>query len=139
MLFTIAGHIVLVIHLLWIAFVVLGFPLFFYCNLARWRLLHLVALTATVLMQAAGIICPLTYLEAYLKSRDPSFTVYPGSFIAEFIEDVIYVDDTVLGIVGFLTAAYLVAVILSFRLRPVRRGAILSWHREATESAEERQ
>lgn len=121
MFFTVAGHIVTVIHFLWIAFIIAGFPLFFYLNLATWRVLHLVALTVTVLMQAGNIICPLTYLEAYLKSQDSSDCVYRGSFIVACIEDMIYVDDVNLIIIGYLTAAYLLAVVISFFVRPVRK------------------
>ncbi len=93
MLFTIASHLVIFIHFLWIIFIILGFPLFLYFNLARLRIIHLCALTATVFMQARKIICPLTYIEVYLNSRDSSITVYPGLFIINIIEDSIYVED----------------------------------------------
>jgi len=121
MLFTIAGHIVVFIHFLWILFIILGFPLFLYLKLSRWRLIHLVAIIATVSMQVAGIICPLTYLEAYLQSRDLSGPVYPGSFVIEKIEELIYVEDFTLEIIMYLTAVYLLAVILSFWIRPIRK------------------
>ncbi len=124
MLFKVAGHLAVFIHFLWIIFIILGFPLFLYLNLARWRLIHLVAIIATVFMQVGGIICPLTYIEAYLQSRDLSGTVYPGSFVIEKIEELIYVEDFTLEIIMYLTAVYLLAVILSFWIRPIRKKSI---------------
>ena len=124
MLFTIASHLAVFIHFLWIIFIILGFPLFLYLNLSKWRRIHLVAIIATVFMQVAGIICPLTYLEAYLQSRDLSGTVYPGSFIIEKIEELIYVENFTLEIIMYLTAVYLLAVILSFWIRPIRKKSI---------------
>ena len=121
MLFTIAIHCVVFIHLLWIIFIILGFPLFLYLNLARWRFLHLAAVMATVFMQVKGIICPLTYLEAYLKSKTSVTAVYPGSFIMEIIENVIYVEEFTLKIIRCLTALFLIAVVLSFWIRPIRK------------------
>ena len=124
MLFTIASHLAVFIHFLWIIFIILGFPLFLYLNLARWRLIHLAAIIVTVFMQVVGIICPLTYLEAYLQSRDLSGTVYPGSFVIEKIKGLIYVEDFTLEIIMYLTAVYLLAVILSFWIRPIKKKSI---------------
>lgn len=62
--YAIAADIVIVIHVLWIAFVILGFPVFLWLNSGRWRLIHLAAVIAMALMQVTRSICPLTYLEA---------------------------------------------------------------------------
>ena len=45
MFYTIAADLVIFVHFLWIAFVILGFPVFLYFNLPKWRVLHLVAAT----------------------------------------------------------------------------------------------
>ena len=79
------------------------------------------ALIITILMQLTKTICPLTYLEAYLKSRDISEAVYPGSFIIERIEDIIYVEDVVtLERISYLTIVFFIIVLFSFWFRPVR-------------------
>ncbi|MBN2516300.1 MAG: DUF2784 family protein [Deltaproteobacteria bacterium] len=119
--FKIAADLFVFIHFLWILFIILGFPLFLYFNLAKWRLFHLAALIVTIIMQLTRTICPLTYLEAYLKSKDLSHTIYPGSFIIEAVEEVIYVRDVTLELIAFLTLIYFIAVVLSFWLRPIKR------------------
>jgi len=121
MLFKVASDIVILIHFAWILFIILGFPIFFYFNMVRWRLFHMLALTATIMMQLSHTICPLTYLEAYLKSKDIDSSVYPGSFIIESIEDLMYVQDVTLGITTYITIGFFVVVLLSFRFRPLRK------------------
>lgn len=121
MFYKVAADFVIVIHFMWIVFVILGFPVFLYFNLSRWRLLHLTALIATIIMQATQTICPLTYLEAYLKSRNMSGAVYPGSFIIGRIEDIIYVEDLItLERITYLTVIFFVVVLFSFWFKPVK-------------------
>lgn len=121
MYYKVAADFVIVIHFMWIVFVILGFPVFLYFNLSRWRLLHLTALIATIIMQATQTICPLTYLEAYLKSRNMSGAVYPGSFIIGRIEDIIYVEDLItLERITYLTVIFFVVVLFSFWFKPVK-------------------
>ena len=119
MFYRIAADLVILAHFLWIAFVVLGFPVFLYLNLPRWRIFHLVALIAMVIMQVTHTICPLTYIEAYLKSKGESGRVYPGQFTIETIENLIYVEDLTLEKITYATFVFLVAVLLSFWFRPV--------------------
>jgi len=119
MLYAILADIVIVIHFLWIAFVILGFPFFLWVNSARWRLIHLAAVIGMVLMQITRTICPLTYLEAWLKSEGRGAEVYPGKFIIETIERLIYVDTVTLEKITWATGAYLALIVLSFRFRPI--------------------
>jgi len=121
MLYAILADIVIVIHFLWIAFVILGFPFFLWVNSARWRLIHLAAVTAMVLMQITRSICPLTYLEAWLKSEGRGAEVYSGKFIIETIERLIYVDSVTLEKITWATGAYLALIVLSFWFRPIPR------------------
>jgi ABC-type multidrug transport system permease subunit len=120
MLFTISADIVVVIHFLWIVFIIGGFPFFLYVNSTVGRVLHLIALVITVGMQITGTICPLTYLEAFLKSKGGDFSVHPWSFISGALESLIYVDHSTLEIISWMTLAFLVVVVLSFKLRPLR-------------------
>ena len=119
MLYRIAADIVLFVHFLWIAFVVLGFPVFLTLNLPRWRIFHLVALIAIVAMQLTRTICPLTYFEAYLKSNGDSAQVYPGQFMIQTIENLIYVEDLTLEKITYATLVFLTVVLLSFWFKPV--------------------
>ena len=119
MFYRIAADLVILAHFLWITFLVLGFPVFLYLNLPRWRIFHLVALIAMIIMQLTRTICPLTYIEAYLKSKGESGQVYPGQFTIETIENLIYVEDLTLEKITYATLVFLVAVLLSFWFKPV--------------------
>ena len=119
MFYTIAADLVILVHFLWIAFVVLGFPIFLYLNFSGWRVFHLLALIAMVIMQLTKTICPLTYLEAYLKSKGESNRVYPGQFTIDTIEKLIYVEDLTLEKITYATIIFLAFVFLSFWLKPV--------------------
>lgn len=120
MLYRVASDLVIVVHFAWIAFLILGFPICLYLKLRTWRIVHLVALIGTVVMQLTGAICPLTYLEACLKSHGTASAVYPGQFIGQAVERLIYVEDVTLETVTKLTIVFLTAVLLSFWLRPIR-------------------
>jgi hypothetical protein len=117
--YRIAADLVIFVHFLWIAFVILGFPIFLYFNLPRWRVFHLLALITMVIMQLTRTICPLTYLETYLKSKGESNRVYPGQFTIDTIEKVIYVEDLTLEKITYATIIFLALVLLSFWLRPL--------------------
>jgi hypothetical protein len=119
MSYRIAADFVIFLHFLWIAFVILGFPVFLYLNWPKWRIFHLMTLIAMVLMQLTRTICPLSYLEAYLKSKGESGRVYPGQFTIDTIEQLIYVEDLTLEKITYATIIFLVVVLLSFWLRPV--------------------
>ena len=71
-------------------------------------------------MQVTGTICPLTHLEVYLKSYGTSDQVYPGQFIGEAVERLIYVENVTLDTVMGITIAFLTVVLLSFWLSPIR-------------------
>ncbi len=116
----IAADVVILIHFLWIGFVILGFPVALYFHSAKWRLIHLAAVILMILMQVTRTICPLTYLEAWLRSGESTKDVYPGTFIAEWVERLIYVEDVTLEKIMYATMAYLVLILLSFWCRPLR-------------------
>jgi hypothetical protein len=119
--YAIAADIVIVMHVLWIAFVILGFPVFLWLNSARWRLIHLAAVIWMVLMQLTRSICPLTHLEAWLKSEGQGAEVYSGKFIIETMERLIYVDNVTLEKITYATGVYLTLIVLSFWFRPIAR------------------
>lgn len=114
------ADLVIAIHFLWIIFIIAGFPLFLCLNAGRWRVIHALSLAAMVVMQLTGAACPLTYLEAYLKRRAGYGGILDESFIMRHLEDVIYVNENTFRMVAILTFLYLLAVALSFRLRPLK-------------------
>lgn len=120
MFYSIAADCVIFAHFLWIMFVILGFPLFLYLNWPRWRIFHLASLIATIIMQLTHTICPLTHLEAFLKSKGVSGQVYPGKFTIETIEGLIYVEDLTLEKITYATIAFFIVVLISFWMRPIR-------------------
>jgi hypothetical protein len=121
MFYQIAADIVIVIHFLWIAFVILGFPIILWINSTRWRLIHLAAVIWMILMQVSHSICPLTYLEAWLKSEGRGAEVYSGKFMIETIERLIYVDSVTLEKIMVATGVYLAIIVLSFWFRPIKK------------------
>jgi hypothetical protein len=119
MSYRIASDFVIFLHFLWIAFVILGFPVFLYLNWPKWRIFHLITLIAMIVMQLTRTICPLTYLEVYLKSKGTSSQVYPGQFMIDTIEKLIYVEDLTLEKITYATMIFLIIVLFSFWFRPV--------------------
>ncbi len=120
MLYKVAADVVILIHFLWIGFVILGFPVALYFNSAKWRLIHVAAVVLMIAMQVTRTICPLTHLEAWLKSGGREAKVYPGAFIAEWVEKLIYVEDVTLEKIMYATMAYFALILLSFWFRPLR-------------------
>jgi hypothetical protein len=92
-----AADIILVIHTAVVLFIVLGLVLILAGKLAGWRwvhnpwfrLLHLAAILLVVLQSWLGVICPLTNWEMALRSK-ASATVYEGSFISHWLQQLIY-------------------------------------------------
>jgi hypothetical protein len=81
------ADLVLVIHLAFVLFVVLGGLL-----VLRWRRLawlHLPAAVWGVLIEYTGWICPLTPLENWLRVRGGD-AGYTGGFIQHYIQPVLY-------------------------------------------------
>ena len=86
-LFRAAADLVVLVHVAFVAFVVLGGLL-----VARWpRLawLHVPAAAWGILIEFRGWICPLTPLENYLRQRGGS-SAYEGAFIEHYILPLLY-------------------------------------------------
>ena len=92
-----AADAILLLHVLFDAFVVLGLVLIFVGRFIAWnwvrnpwfRLIHLIAIAVVVIQSWLRVICPLTTLEMELRSRAGD-GVYPGSFIAHWLETILY-------------------------------------------------
>ena len=120
MLFRIAADGVLLIHLLFIVFVVLGGALAF-----RWRwvaFVHLPAAAWGVFVELTGRICPLTYLENDFR-RQAGQAGYGESFIEHYLLNVVYPDgltpEIQYGLAGIVLALNLLLYgWLIYRRRP---------------------
>jgi len=88
LIFRIAADGVVVIHFGWILFLIGGA---FIGRRVRWvRWLHLASLGYSVLLQTFSWICPLTYLEIWLRRRGTPGRIYSGSFVVHYLERLIY-------------------------------------------------
>ena len=95
--YLIAADATLFIHVLFVGFVILGLILVFAGKLFSWswvrnrrfRIAHLVAIGIVVLQSWFSVICPLTLWEMNLRSKAGG-TTYPGSFVAHWLETLLY-------------------------------------------------
>jgi hypothetical protein len=84
-----AADAVVVLHLLWIVFLILGV-----LPGKRWAWLmwtHIASLTFSIALQVFGWICPLTYLEVWLR-RLGGAQPYEGTFIRHYVERMVYTE-----------------------------------------------
>ena len=96
-LYTFAADLILLLHVFFVAFVVVGLVLILAGKWQGWhwvhnpwfRTAHLAAIGVVVLQSWLGMICPLTILEMELRSRGGGAT-YSGSFIAHWLEAILY-------------------------------------------------
>ncbi|MDJ0741691.1 MAG: DUF2784 domain-containing protein [Gammaproteobacteria bacterium] len=97
--YLLAADAILVSHVLFVAFVVLGLMAIYVGHWASWawvrnlrfRVLHLVAITIVVLQSWVGVICPLTTWEMQLRELAGART-YEGSFIQYWLHALLYYD-----------------------------------------------
>ncbi len=91
------ADLVLVVHVAFVAFVVLGLLLILWGGFAGWqwirnpwfRLLHLAAIGIVVIQSWLGVICPLTILEMHLRERAGEAT-YSDMFIAHWLQKLLF-------------------------------------------------
>jgi hypothetical protein len=95
--YLIVADIILLIHVLFVFFVVFGLLLILAGKIFTWgwvynfkfRIAHLVAIGVVVLQSWLGAICPLTVWEMNLRARAGD-SVYEGSFIAHWMQRLLY-------------------------------------------------
>ena len=95
-LFKILADITVLIHLLWILFLIFG-ALLGVRNKAI-KYIHLSGLLFAILIQILGWYCPLTHLEVWLRSRHNPSIAYAGSFIVHYAERFVYLEISPRGI-----------------------------------------
>ena len=90
MLYKILADIVVLLHLLWILFLIFGALLGTKNKGAR--IVHISGLVFAVIIQGFDWYCPLTYLESWLRSKHDPALSYTGSFIVHYMEKMIYIQ-----------------------------------------------
>ncbi len=96
-IFLLAADIILLLHVLFVAFVVIGLLLILVGKVRAWswvrnpwfRLIHLAAISVVMVQSWLGLICPLTTLEMAFRSQAGD-TVYSGSFLSHWLESILY-------------------------------------------------
>lgn len=118
---------ILIMHGLFIAFVVGGLVVILIGELRGWawvrnwwfRLVHLAAIAIVVLQAWFDRLCPLTEWESRLREAAGG-TGYTRSFIAYWLHELLFYDAAP-GVFTALYTAFGLAVLLAWRLVPPRR------------------
>ena len=88
---------ILIAHVLFVGFVVLGLTAIYLGLLLKWswvrntwfRVLHLIGIGIVVLQSWLGVICPLTTWEMALREKAGAAT-YSGSLIQHWLQSILY-------------------------------------------------
>jgi hypothetical protein len=90
MLYGIFADTVVFAHFLWILFLITG--AFWGVKHQPVMMVHVAGLIFAIVSQVFGWYCPLTYLEVWLREMQQVSQAYPGSFIAHYVEKLVYID-----------------------------------------------
>jgi hypothetical protein len=96
-LYGLLADLILIVHALFVAFVVCGLGVILLGLWRRWawvrnfwfRVTHLAAIGIVVAQAWAGVLCPLTVWENALR-RQAGEEGYPGSFIGHWLQRILY-------------------------------------------------
>src|SRR5881394_3773356 len=127
MLYKLAADAIVVLHVGYVAFVVIGQLSVLVGILCRWgwirnpwfRWLHLAAISIVVVEALLGIICPLTTAETWLRSRAGQAS-YSGDFLGHWAHELLFYDAPV-WVFTLIYAAFGLLVLLTFLIAPPRK------------------
>ena len=99
LVYRILADVVVVVHGLYVSFVVLGLLAVLAGRACGWqwtqnrwfRGVHLLAIAAVVVQAWLGVVCPLTILENHFRERAGE-AVYPGSFIGYWAHELLFIE-----------------------------------------------
>jgi hypothetical protein len=97
--YLLAADAVLSLHVLFVAFVVMGLLAIFVGAALSWawvrnpvfRVLHLLAIIVVALQAWLGMVCPLTTVEMALRAKAGD-VVYGGTFISHWLQELLYYE-----------------------------------------------
>ncbi|MDJ0699380.1 MAG: DUF2784 domain-containing protein [Woeseiaceae bacterium] len=120
-----AADAVLLLHTLFVVFVIAGLILVLAGGALSWRwvrnrlfrILHLFAIGIVVVQAWVGMICPLTTLEMSLRSKAGD-AVYQGSFISHWLESILYYQAPAWVFVVAYTLFGLAVILSWYLVRP---------------------
>jgi hypothetical protein len=123
--YMLAADAVLLVHALFVVFVLLSLVAIFAGSALRWgwvrnpwfRLIHLIAVAVVVIQSWLAVICPLTTLEMIFRNRAGD-AVYPGSFIGHWLERLLYYEAPSWVFVMCYTAFGTLVLVSWFWVRP---------------------
>jgi len=126
-LFQILADVVLLLHALFVVFVVTALLLIMVGGYRQWswvrswrfRIIHLASIALVVAQSWAGLLCPLTNLEMWLRSRAGA-AIYEGSFIQYWLQRFLYHDAPAWIFVVAYTAFCLLVLTAWFRFPPLK-------------------
>jgi len=138
-LLLIAADLILLVHTLFVAFVVLGLLLILAGKPLGWswvrnpwfRAMHLAGIAVVVLQAWLGIVCPLTIWEMALRQKAGA-AAYSGSFVAHWLEELLYFQAPawVFAVAYTVFGALVVAGWIWVRPRPFRRSGTVTAMRD---------
>ena len=124
--YLLAADVILLIHFLFVAFVVLGFIFIWigyftkqkFAKNAKFRICHILVMGIVLCESLIGMICPLTEWENYLRVRGGQDQVYETSFMKEWIHKIMFFDFSELTFV-IVYALFFALILLTFRVIPL--------------------
>lgn len=124
--YLLAADVILLIHFLFVAFVVLGFIFIWigyftkqkFARNAKFRICHILAMGIVLCESLVGMICPLTEWENNLRVRGGQNQVYETSFIKEWIHKIMFFDFSELTFV-IVYALFFALILLTFWVIPL--------------------
>jgi uncharacterized membrane protein (UPF0136 family) len=99
-LYRIGADSVVVLHFLWVVFLIFGSLIGRYSRPVK--ITHISGLFFSVILQIFGWYCPLSHLEVWLRQKQDPFFSHGGSFLIHYLEKLIY-RETPPWIIFFLT------------------------------------
>ena len=126
-LYRVLADLILLLHSSFVVFVITGLVLVLIGAFRDWRWVrnpwfrwaHLLAIGIVVAQAWIGVLCPLTTLEMTLRTRAGD-AVYPGSFIAHWLESLLYYQAPAWVFTMCYTAFGLLVVLSWFFVPPER-------------------
>jgi len=109
-------ELVLGVHFSIILFVIFGFPVGLVINSRLFRIIHVSILAGIALLMVLEIPCPLTIWEETLRQAP----VYEGSFIASWLNRIIYLEDFDAYFIPYMAVGFLVLTVSSFLWKPLK-------------------